>query len=449
MSGIAIRSSYAAMPGEAGIKGNVLNGQEVFNMLLGKKRYFMRTFIPRRLQKFRRLVDRLEGKIGIETRNILNDDSIKFPTTYILTEAGKGTLEKAGVNPKNVQGLIVATDTPDLIFSSPGIEVAKLLGINPRQFGNTSMACVSIADVLERACSWIINNNWCDNVLILAGDITSKMRLLGNRIEPFLFGDGGVGIYLEKAKTSEKGERTEKGGFTFSNLSVDTSQADLFIHRHIYSGDVGLFNSALLENFQDNDTGLDLLGDIDAIELPLLLSDWLINSGDVIDKNTKIILPQTGKQVIENGIKKFKEISGIDITGNVIENTSFKKHGNIGAGAIPLAWHEAIKEGKIDQETHSVLFVIAGVGGVKTVFKRDPNARGIEHLPNYRVHARPDYRALIEERASENKRKSRNGKILSEMYGSGDNGTYEIDFKPVRNITDIERVVKSNGSIKS
>lgn len=430
---VAIRAMDTALPGERGIKGNILTGQEILNFLLGIKRYPLKWFFPSKLRKIQGFVKKLERIVGIEARNILNDPTVKFPNTYLAVEAGKRTLEKAGVNPKDVQGFIFASDTSDFVFPSPGIAAAKLLGTNPKQFINCTMACVSIADALINACTWM-EKGLCDNVLILAGDVTSRLRLPRNRVEPFIFGDGFVGLYLEKGRSATETTLAEKGGFTFSNLSVDTSQADLFVHRHIYPSELKfLFNSGLLDNFQDNDTGLDLLGDIDSQELALLLNDFLHNTNDEVGEATKVILPQTGKQTIGNGICNFRDLTGVDITPFVIANGSFKRHGNIGAGAVPLAWYEGQESGEI-KKSDSIIFAIAGVGGVKTVFKYDPKARVNDYFSNVKNTERPDYNALIVRElggGAKRKRVISNGRPFTTIRTNGNNGSTDIFFEPV------------------
>lgn len=440
----------AALPGENGIKGNLLTGREVFDLMLGIKKYPLSVFAPKKLRRMRAFIGKLERVVGIETRNILNDPTVKFPNTYLAVEAGKKTLQKAGVDPSKVQGLVYASDTSDFVFPSPGIAVAKLLDIKPKQFVNCTMACISSADALMNACTWL-EKGLVENVLILAGDVTSRLRLPQNRIEPFIFGDGFVGIYLEKGRSVSNGTPAESGGFTFSNMSVDTSQSDLFVHRHIYPSEVGWFNSRLRNNFQDNDTGLDLLGDIDSRELPLLMQDFLENSGETVDDRTKIILPQTGQKTLDRGVRYFLEGTGIDIKPNVIGNASFKRHGNLGAGAIPLAWHEALERDEI-APSDPVIFCVAGVGGVKTVFKYDPAASENKYVSNGKNAERPDYIDMIEKRALDdqdpkNVRKIRSGSPLTRIISYGANGSSGIDFKPVpttsgKTITDVIKDIK-------
>ena len=131
---VAIRAMSAALPGENGIKGNLLTGREVFDLMLGIKKYPLSVFASKKLKRMRAFIGKLERVVGIETRNILNDSTVKFPNTYLAVEAGKKTLQKAGVDPSKVQGFVYASDTSDFVFPSPGIAVAKLLDIKPKQF---------------------------------------------------------------------------------------------------------------------------------------------------------------------------------------------------------------------------------------------------------------------------------------------------------------------------
>src|SRR3989338_5231317 len=234
------------------------------------------------------------------------------------------------------------------------------------------------------------------------------------------------------------------GGFTFSNLSIETAATDLFIHQHYYSGELGMFHFGRMKGVQFNDNGLDMLGDIDGTEISLQLHDFLRNSKTKIDDHTKVVLPQASRQTVNAGIKNFRDDTGVDLTGHVVENQAYT-HGNIGAGAIPLAWERAVNSGKILPDD-KVLFDIVGVGGVGTVFGRDPHA--IQPVTTVRINARkerPDYSEMIRQLISEREKRavakkdkgvkkksnvSLERSRLNAALGTGNNGTRELYFQP-------------------
>ena len=128
-----------------------------------------------------------EDKTGIKTRNFA-DPTLKYPATYYATAAAIKTLENANVDPSNIQGLglYCVTDTPDFIFPSQGMLVAKILGLKPVMFGNNSLACARVAAALKDAAR-DIEDGLCERALILAGDITTRLKLSGNFLEPLIF----------------------------------------------------------------------------------------------------------------------------------------------------------------------------------------------------------------------------------------------------------------------
>lgn len=429
MSGMSIKAMASALPGENGIKGSVLTGRDILSKQLKETKGFLRMFIRQKtLDKMGKLVDRLESRTGIKTRNILFDDVVKYPNTYLGVMAGKRTLEKAGIDPSKVQGFYYGTDTPDFVFPAQGIAVAKLLGIKPRQFGNSSLACVSMAQGLYEAADWI-DRGLCDNALILLGDVTSKLRLPHNNLERYIFGDGFVGIFMEKGQ----------GGFKFTNIGVDTEVSDVFVHNQIYPSQVSLFNSHLQDNFQFNDAGLDILGEIDAVEYSYALEDFLRNSQDMIDENTRIITPQGGKNAVRKGVEIFKENTGVDITPHLIQPSSYN-HGNIGAGAAALS----MLEGGVSKD-NVVIASLAGVGGVKTTFEINSGLNGLQMVPLTEVKPRPNLLEMVNKSITELEAKKRKGKFkLSELFINKSN---EIVFRPVipelKKLSDFERVVRS------
>ncbi|OGI08655.1 MAG: hypothetical protein A3I68_00900 [Candidatus Melainabacteria bacterium RIFCSPLOWO2_02_FULL_35_15] len=434
MTGMSIRAMASALPGENGVKGAVLTGRDIFSLQFreqskGFKGFFTRFISKKTLEKTGRLVDRLENKTGIKTRNILLDNVAKYPNTYLGITAAVRTLEKAGVLPSKVQGFYYSTDTPDFVFPAQGLAVAKLLGIKPVQFGNSSLACVSMAQGLYEASGWI-DRELCDNALILLGDVTSRLRLPHSNLERYIFGDGFVGIFLEKGK----------GGFKFTNIGIDPEVSDVFVHNQIYASQCLNYSSyELQDNFQYNDAALDILGEIDAVEYSYGLDDYLRNFGEVIDEKVKIGTPQGGKNSITKGMEIFKENTGIDITTNVIQSSSYK-HGNIGAGALALS----MLEGGVSLDD-TVISSIAGVGGVKTVFEINPSFDGIKTKRITDAKPRPDYREIVERSIEELRRKKRKGKFELSELAISDLG--EIKFTPISHkpmeLTNLDRVMRS------
>jgi len=426
VSGISIKAISAALPGENGVKGTILTGEDLLLEKLGTSKVFTK---KKTLDKYKTLVRRLENKTGIKTRNLLFDTVVKYPNTYLGVLAGKSTLEKAGIDPSKVQGFYYGTDTPDFVFPTQGIAVAKLLGIKPIQIGNSSLACATLGKSLYEASDWI-DRGLCDNALILLGDVTSRLRLPHNDLERYIFGDGFVGIFVEKGK----------GGITFTNLGIDNDGSDIFVHNQIYPSQLGFFNSHLQDNFQYNDAGLDILGDIDAIEYSYGLEDYLNNTGEKIEDKTKIVTPQGGKNAIKKGIEIFKANTKIDITPNIVENSSYK-HGNIGAGAAALS----ILEGGVTLNDDIVLASIAGVGGVKTVFEINPAVNGMKTVRLDKRRERPNYREIIEKTIEELRKKGRKGKFDVSELTMSDSG--EIKFKPIKpgpkQLSTLEKVVRS------
>lgn len=434
MTGMAIRAMASALPGENGVKGAVLTGRDILSLQFCEKTkgftgFFKRFVSKKTLEKAGKLIDRLENKTGIKTRNILLDNVIEYPNTYLGIMAAVRTLEKAGVSPSKVQGFYYGTDTPDFVFPAQGLAVAKLLGIKPVQFGNSSLACVSMAHGLYEASDWI-DRELCDNALILLGDVTSRLRLPHSNLERYIFGDGFVGIFLEKGK----------GGFKFTSIGIDPEVSDIFVHNQIYASQCLNYSSYELQNnFQNNDAALDILGEIDAIEYSYGLDDYLRHFGEVIDEKVKIGTPQGGKNSIAKGMEIFKENTGIDITQNVIPASSYK-HGNLGAGAFALS----MLEGGVSLDD-TVIASLAGVGGVKTVFKIDPFLDGIKTKRITDVKPRPDYKEIIKRSIEELRRKKRKGKFeLSELEISN---LGEIKFTPISHkpmqLTNLDRLVRS------
>lgn len=428
MTTLSIAGSGIALPGR-GYPGNVYTGKEVLDyFLIGKQK---KRFVPKSTyESWLKMVRKVEKASGIQTRGVCDDKTIQFPNTFFAKEAAINALEKANLNPKDVQGFVFLSNTPDLVFPPPGLPVAELLGIKPVQFANASLACVSIANAFYQAAHWI-KDGLCDNVLVVAGDVTTRLQLKENKLEPLFFGDGFAAFVLKK------GDKDTRGGFTVTNLRADTDLTSLFLHRAIYSTD---FDKHLALRLQDNDTGIDILGDIDGLEFAYQLLDYLENSKDLLTNDVKIIGPQIGRMSLMAGKNKFQELSGSSIDSNLVPNTSLCENGNIGVGAVPAAFVRAMLDKEISAND-KVVFNIAGVGGLETVFKWDPNAEdALTVVKTSTRHERPDYKKMIDDIAlgtSDRYRKRKNGDG-KDFRGSqltrftGDSGVRIEHINPVR-----------------
>lgn len=115
------------------------------------------------------------------------------PSTMALA-ASLAAIEKAGMKPTDVDGIILATTTPDMLMPSTACILQNLLGIGPVPAFDLNAACSGwlYGMIVARG---MIATGICRNVLVVGVELQSRLLDMSDRNTCFLFGDGaGAGI---------------------------------------------------------------------------------------------------------------------------------------------------------------------------------------------------------------------------------------------------------------
>lgn len=144
----------------------------------------------------------IKTNLGIHERRIsqFEDET----SSQLGAKAAIRALEYAGVDPKEVQGIIVATATPEQKAPSTACLIQNILGISNGCFAfDIQAVCSGFIYGLTVAAS-LIESTGVTNVLLIGVDTFSKITDWGDRSSPF-FGDG-AGAVLIQCDSSEEGE---------------------------------------------------------------------------------------------------------------------------------------------------------------------------------------------------------------------------------------------------
>jgi len=132
-------------------------------------------------------------RTGISERRISADD--EGASTFAV-RAAKQALSKAGVDPAQVEMVIVACVTGDRIFPATSCYVQDAIGaVNAGAF-DVGAACAGFIYALEIANS-MIRNGSIKNALVIGVDVLTKFVDWTDRSTCILFGDGGGAVFLE------------------------------------------------------------------------------------------------------------------------------------------------------------------------------------------------------------------------------------------------------------
>jgi 3-oxoacyl-[acyl-carrier-protein] synthase III len=271
-------------------------------------------------------------RTGIRSRYIAGEGET---TASLATEAARRALEDAGLDPAEVDLIVLATATPDQTFPSSATKVQAALGINDCIAFDVHAVCtgflyaVSVADAMLRAGNG-------RTALVIGAETFSRLLDWEDRTTCVLFGDGAGALVLR----AEEGER----GILATKLHADGRHNDLLFvdGGPSTTGTVGKLRMKGREVFRHAVVNLaDVLNEVltDANLTPAEV-DWVVPH----QANARI-LDATARKL---GLPAEKVVVTVD------------KHANTSAASVPLALDAAVKDGRIKRGNVVVLEAMGG-----------------------------------------------------------------------------------------
>ncbi len=149
-------------------------------------------------QELEKMVDTTDEWIttrtGIKTRHILQGQG--NGTSVIGAEAVKGLLEKTGTKPEEVDMLICATVTPDMLFPATANIISDKCGIKNAFSFDMNAACSGLLYAIVTASKFIESGSH-KKVIVVGADKMSSIVDYTDRSTCVIFGDGGGALLME------------------------------------------------------------------------------------------------------------------------------------------------------------------------------------------------------------------------------------------------------------
>lgn len=137
------------------------------------------------------------SRTGIRERRILKDENLA--TSYLGEQAVRGLLEKTGTAPEEVELLICATVTPDMMFPDTANLIAYRTGLKNAFTFDLSAACSGFLFALTTGAKYIESGLY-KKVIVVGADKMSSIVDYTDRATCILFGDAGGAVLLEPSK---------------------------------------------------------------------------------------------------------------------------------------------------------------------------------------------------------------------------------------------------------
>lgn len=275
----------------------------------------------------------IRTRTGITQRHIAREDQV---ASDLALYACQNAMQAAGVSSQDIDLIIVATTTPDMIFPSTACILQNKLGIENCPAFDVQAVCSGFVYALATA-DMFVSSGKCRNALVVGSEIYSKILDWNDRNTCVLFGDGAGAVVLSQS---------DQPGILSSHLHASGSHSNILSAPGCISG--GRVQGNPYINMEGNAVfkfAVKVLEEVvqEAVEKNNLQStdiDWLIPH-------------QANIRIIQSTAKKL----GLPMDKVVV---SVDKHGNTSAASIPLALDIAVRDGRIQSDQ---LLLLEGVGG--------------------------------------------------------------------------------------
>jgi len=133
-------------------------------------------------------------RTGIKERRILKEEG--QGTSYLAIKAAQNLLEKANIDPKEIDLVILSTATPDMLVASTGVYVASQIGAINAFAYDLQAACSSFLFGMSTASAYIESGKY-KKVLLIGADKMSSIIDYTDRSTCIIFGDGAGAVLFE------------------------------------------------------------------------------------------------------------------------------------------------------------------------------------------------------------------------------------------------------------
>lgn len=279
-------------------------------------------------------------RVGIKERRIADEDTF---TSDLAGYAAENALKDAGMSAEELDLILVSSVSPDMYTPSGACLVQKYLGAVNAAALDLNAACSGFIFAMATAQQYIETGLY-KNVLVIGADCLSKITEYKDRNTCVLFGDGAGAAILQATEedtgvvTAVLGSDGSAGGaLTVPGIRFDEIEQErrpFGNPRTIWMDGGSVFKFAVKTMASST---------LQALE----------KAGKTIDDVVMIIPHQANKRIID-GAQKRLGISPEKVFKNI------EKYGNMSAACVPIAFCEAVEEGKIKRGDLTVLVSMGG-----------------------------------------------------------------------------------------
>lgn len=278
----------------------------------------------------------IRARSGIERRHFAAEGET---TSDMAAAAARAALANAGLEPTDIDAIIVATSTADLTFPSAATMVQAELGMEGGFAFDVQAVCAGFVFALSNANALILSGQ-AERVMVIGAETFSRIMDWTDRSTCVLFGDGAGAVLLERAQ----GDGTSADrGILSTDLNSDGRYKDLlYVDGGVSTGTTGYLRMQGNQVFRH------------AVEKLAATATRALERAGLTAADVDWVVPhQANIRIIQGTAKK------LDLPMEKVVVT-VQDHGNTSAASIPLALSVGCERGQIKKGD---LVVTEAIGG--------------------------------------------------------------------------------------
>ena len=263
----------------------------------------------------------IRERTGIGKRHIIEEET----TSYMAGQAALRAVEQSGIDPSEIELILVATSSSEIVFPCAACEVQKTIGAVHAAGYDLNAACTGFVLAFNTAQAYIGAGIY-KTVLVIGADSMSNLVDWSDRGTCILFGDGAGAVLL----------RAEEGAPVYMAAHSDGVKGPALTGMSRHRKDWKIENDSESYIHMDGQAVFKFA----VRKVPEIIEEVLDRAGIGIDEIDYFVIHQANRRIIEAAAKRLKT----DITKFPM---NLEEYANTSAATVPILLDEMNREGSL------------------------------------------------------------------------------------------------------
>lgn len=283
----------------------------------------------------------IQKRTGIAERRISEGETV----STLAAQACKNALEMAGKTAEEVDLILVATCSPEMLLPCCACQVQDIIGAAKAVAFDLNAACSGFLFALNTAYAYL-NTGIYKNALIVGSEVLSKLVDWSDRGTCILFGDGAGAAFVEASAEEIICENGRRAGMECMLQGSDGAKG------MVLSCAERAVNNAFIPESETGNPYIQMDGQevykFATKQVPACIQEALDKAGLTVEDVDLFILHQANVRIIESVAKRLKaDLSKFPMNINRV--------GNMSSATIPVLLDELNRSGRIERGNRLVL----------------------------------------------------------------------------------------------